>query len=99
MAGKEELCRNLEQQIAEYKQNFIKHESEVAQLKKALDNKEETIRRYNISNALYAFKLRAVSPNESVTPSFETKTPIFFKYLFFQYTTCFINFIFSKFYI
>lgn len=46
VAGKEELCRNLEQQLTDHKQNAIKYESEIGQLKQTLASKEESIKRY-----------------------------------------------------
>ncbi|XP_067928545.1 early endosome antigen 1-like [Watersipora subatra] len=48
LAGKEELCRNLEQQINDGKQNSIKHESEITQLKKALETKDESLMRSSV---------------------------------------------------
>lgn len=45
LSGKEELCRSLELQINDLKQSAIKYESEIGQLKKSLDTKEETITR------------------------------------------------------
>ncbi|KAF6018010.1 hypothetical protein EB796_023691 [Bugula neritina] len=45
LSGKEELCRSLEQQIIDMKQNSIKYDSEISQLKKSLDAKDDTVAR------------------------------------------------------
>lgn len=47
LSGKEELCRSLEQQIIDMKQNSIKYDSEISQLKKSLDAKDDTVARLN----------------------------------------------------
>lgn len=61
-SGKEELCRNLEQQIAECKQNSIRQESEVNQLKKSLDIKDEALKKcvIVIIYVLYCIKVRSI---------------------------------------
>ena len=48
LAGKEELCRNLELQINELKQSAIKSESKITQLKKTIDSKDEVVKRWDL---------------------------------------------------
>lgn len=48
LAGKEELCRNLELQINELKQSAIKSESKITQLKKTIDSKDEEVKRWDL---------------------------------------------------
>jgi hypothetical protein len=45
LAGKEELCRNLEQQLNDLKQGAVKNESKIGQLKKTISSKDENIGR------------------------------------------------------
>lgn len=56
LSGKEELCRNLEQQINELKQSAIKYDSEISQLRKTISSKDEAVTRLactqNIDNFL-----------------------------------------------
>ena len=49
LAGKEELCRNLELQINELKQSAIKSESKITQLKKTIDSKDEEVNRCDLN--------------------------------------------------
>ena len=49
LAGKEELCRNLELQINELKQSAIKSESKITQLKKTIDSKDEEVKRWDLN--------------------------------------------------
>ena len=48
LAGKEELCRNLELQINELKQSAIKSESKITQLKKTIDSNDEEVKRWDL---------------------------------------------------
>ena len=48
LAGKEELCRNLELQINELKQSAIKSESKITQLKKTIDSYDEEVKRWDL---------------------------------------------------
>lgn len=48
LTGKEELCRNLEQQLNDLRQSAVKSESKIAQLKKTVASKDENIVRYGV---------------------------------------------------